>query len=179
MNDTTNSSEQTSNGDMPLEISPEAGEIHTAHWHIFVPTAVIATLYLCGLVFLWLLGRADGSLARLFIIVLTVAVPLLIIHALLRYNTSSVQLTDETVRYHRGWPARNPVELPYLMLESVSAKRGLSGLLFGGGTLVMKLRTGDRVSVPDLREPERIRGLLSQKIGSLQKPPQAGGRKSG
>lgn len=156
--------EQTANVEMRVEISPEDGEVHSAHWHIFVPTIVIAILYFCGLVMLWILGKADGALARLFIIVLTVAVPLLIIHALLRYNTSSVQLAEECVRYHRGWPARVPVEMPYIMLESVSIKRGLSGLMFGGGTLVMKLKTGDKVSVPDLKHPKQVQELLREKI---------------
>jgi len=81
----------------------EDGVVHAAHWHLFIPTIIIAALYFSGWLVLILLGRIDTSLAKLFVIVLALGVPLLTIHAFLRFYTSRIQVADDHVRYHRGW----------------------------------------------------------------------------
>ncbi|MFK5978664.1 MAG: PH domain-containing protein [Rhizobiaceae bacterium] len=130
------------------------GEIYGAHWHVFIPTMVIAVAYLFGWLFLLVLGRGEGTLAKLFVLVLAVGVPLLTIHAFLRFNTTRVQMCDAFIRYHPGWPKRFLVDLPYALVEKVSIRRGLSGRIFGGGTLVLHLTIGEKVYVPDLSDPD-------------------------
>jgi len=133
----------------------EDGVVHAAHWHLFIPTIIIAALYFSGWLVLILLGRIDTSLAKLFVIVLALGVPLLTIHAFLRFNTTRVQTCDAFVRYHPGWPKRFLVDLPFALIDHVSVKRGLSGRIFGGGTLVIHLTIGEKIFVPDLSEPDR------------------------
>ena len=111
------------------------------------------------------LGRLDSSLAKLFLIVLAVGVPLLAIHAFLRFNTARIQVADDHVRYHRGWPQRFPRDLPFVLIDQVYVRRGLAGRLFGGGTLAMRLTTGDRVYVPDLKDPEAACSELKLALG--------------
>lgn len=130
------------------------GEIYGAHWHIFIPTLVVAVLYFFGWLVLLVLGRGEGTLAKLFVLVLAVGVPLLTIHAFLRFNTTRVQMCDAFIRYHPGWPKRFLVDLPYALVEKISIRRGLSGRIFGGGTLVLHLTIGEKVYVPDLSDPD-------------------------
>ena len=131
------------------------GEIYGAHWHVFMPTLVVAVLYFMGWLLLLLLGRGEGTLAKLFVLVLAVGVPLLTIHAFLRFNTTRVQMCDAFIRYHPGWPKRFLVDLPYALVERVSVTRGLSGRMFGGGTLVLHLIIGEKVYVADLSDPDK------------------------
>ncbi|MBL4890687.1 MAG: PH domain-containing protein [Rhizobiaceae bacterium] len=130
------------------------GDIYGAHWHVFIPTLVVTVLYFFGWLLLLLLGRGEGTLAKLFVLVLAVGVPLLTIHAFLRFNTTRVQMCNAFIRYHPGWPKRFLVDLPYALVEKVSIRRGISGRIFGGGTLVMHLTIGEKVYVPDLSDPE-------------------------
>ena len=136
------------------------GKIYGAHWQIFMPTLVVSVLYVSGWFLLLVLGRSDGALAKMFILVLAVGVPFLAIQAFLRFNTTRIQVCETHIRYHPGWPKRFLVELPFELVERVWVKRGLSGWLYGGGTLIMKLTTGDKVVVPDLGDPEGARGAV-------------------
>lgn len=150
---------------------PEEGEIFSAHWHIFMPTVVICALYLLGYGVLLGLERGDSALARLVLLVITVGVPLLAAHALLRFYTSRVQIAEDHIRYHLGWPKRLPVDVPLVLIDSTRVRRGLSGRLFGGGTLEITLTTGQRINVPDLKDPENVQTALNEAINAAQQYP--------
>ena len=124
------------------------------HWHIYLPTAVIALLYAFGWLLLVAIGRIDTGLARLFVVVLAVGVPLLLAHAFLRYQTIRIEVLEGAIRFHRGWPAEGPVVMPCSMIRAVRVRRGLSGRLFGGGTVALDLITGDRTAIADMRDPD-------------------------
>ena len=126
---------------------------YKAHWHIFMPTIIIAVLYLIGWAVLYFMGLSGGGLARLFIVVLAVGVPILFAHAFLRYQTISIEIFDHHLLYHTGWPKSEPVSLPYDMITGVRFTRGLSGRLFGGGTVVLKLIAGEAIGVADVSAP--------------------------
>lgn len=129
---------------------------YKAHWHIFMPTVIIAVLYLVGWSVLYFLGLSGGGLARLFVIVLAIGVPILFTHAFLRYQTIAIEIFENTLQYHTGWPRSEPVSLPYGMIKSARATRGLSGRLFGGGTVVLKLLAGEEIGVADVETPEVV-----------------------
>ena len=132
------------------------GKMFRAHWQLFIPTLVIAILYGMGLLFLWMTGRSGGALFRLFAIVLAVGIPLLATHAFLRYETLCLHLGAKNLRIHVGWPKDTPIEIPYKLIDSLKVKRGLSGRLMGGGTVLIKLTAGNQVAVADLKEPEKV-----------------------
>ncbi len=133
--------------------------LFVSHWHIFVPTLIIGILYSAAWGFLSMTGKADSGLARLFIVVMAVGVPLLAAHAFLRFQTIRLQISeaDGQILCHPGWPRDLPICVPFNVIESVRVRRGLSGRLFGGGTVVLDLVTGGQVAVTDLAEPELAR----------------------
>ncbi len=140
------------------EFESAAGErVFTARWQLFLPTAAILLLYSVALAFLHWSGRGQGDLARLVLVVLTVGTPLVAAHAFLRFETIRLQVLDETVRFHPGWPRRQAGEMPLSAITAVRIRRGLSGRLFGGGTLVLKLAGGQAVAIPDLADPHGAR----------------------
>lgn len=127
---------------------------YRARWQLFMPTLAIAVLYSMAWLYLVTSGRSDYALARLLVIVMAVGVPLLAAHAFLRYQTIRVQILPDAVRYHPGWPRDLPIDMPLDLIDRVRVKHGLSGRVFGGGTLVMELTTGEKAAVADLSDPE-------------------------
>ena len=136
------------------------GTIFRPRWQLFLPTIAIAVLYSMAWTWLVLEERGGGALARLFLIVMAIGVPLLAAHAFLRFQTIRVQVLNDAVRYHPGWPRDLPIDMPLALIDRVSVKRGLSGHLFGGGTLVMELTTGERAAVADLADPEAAKAEI-------------------
>ncbi|MCF6322543.1 MAG: PH domain-containing protein [Rhizobiaceae bacterium] len=147
-----------------VAVSGERQALHSfrAHWHIFVPTAVISVLYISGWLVLYFMGLSGGNLARLFIVVLAIGVPLLFANAFLRYQTIAIDLFEKHLRYHTGWPKAEPVVLPYAIIDNVRYSRGLSGRLFGGGTVILQLVAGEAIGVADVEKPEQAAAKIVQ-----------------
>ncbi len=143
----------------------EALHSYRAHWHIFVPTVVISVLYLVGWVILYFMELSGGNLARLFIVVLAVGVPLLFANAFLRYQTIAIELFESHLKYHTGWPKAEPVVLPYAIVDNVRYSRGLSGRLFGGGTVIVQLLAGEAIGIADVEKPEDAAEKIVQMMG--------------
>lgn len=135
-----------------------------AHWHIFAPTTVILIAYSFSWLLLAMADMSDTNLARLFIVVMAVFVPLLAAHAFLRYQTIRVQVNEDCLFCHPGWPKDLPLEVPVAMIEDVVVKRGLSGRLFGGGTLVLHLVAENKVVIADLAEPDAAKEAILNAI---------------
>ncbi|MEM9331893.1 MAG: PH domain-containing protein [Pseudomonadota bacterium] len=138
--------------------------LFSAHWHIFVPTLAIGILYSLAWLFMAIVGKSDSGLARLFIVVMAVGVPLLAAHAFLRYQTIRLQISDGHVFCHPGWPKELPIDVPLQVIREAKVRRGLSGRLFGGGTLILDLVTEGNVVVADLAEPEKAKEIIDQSI---------------
>ena len=143
--------------------------LFAAHWHLYIPTIIIAALYSLIWLMLFLTGNAGTDLARLFVVVMTVGVPLLAAHAFLRYQTIRIQVNEDNVICHPGWPRDLPSELPAQIIESVQVKRGLSGNLFGGGTVIFKLVTGDRMAIADVGDPDAAANAVSAMLARTRK----------
>lgn len=151
----------------------EKGEAHnqgiplfSAHWHIFAPTIVILVSYSFCWFLLALAGKSDTGLARLFIIVMSVFVPLLAAHAFLRFQTIRLQINNDRLVCHSGWPKDLAVEVPFAMVENIVVKRGMSGRLLGGGTLILNLTAEQKVVIADLAEPELAKEMIDALISS-------------
>ena len=128
--------------------------VYRARWQSFLPTIAVGVIYAAAWFYFVRNGWGGYATARLLFIVLAVGVPLLAALAFLRYQTVRVQVLADAVRYHPGWPRDMPVDMPLDLIDRVRVKRGLSGLVFGGGTLVMDLTTGERAAVADLGDPK-------------------------
>lgn len=137
---------------------------YTAHWHIFIPTVVIAILYSGAWITLAMLGKSDSGMARLFIVVMAVGVPLLAAHAFLRFETIRLQISDGRVLCHTGWPRDLPIKVPLQVIREMRVRRGLAGTLFGGGTLILELIPKGKISVTDLDDPEAAKSSIAEAI---------------
>ena len=172
MSDTSNAdSESIDPADIRIlerkEARLEGVPLFTAHWHLFIPTVVIAVLYSFCWLMLAVIGKMDSALARMFVIVMAVGVPLLAAHAFLRYQTIRLQVSDSHVFCHPGWPKDLPIDLPVKLIREVVIKRGLSGRLFGGGTILMNLSTGSRVVIADLGNPEAAKEEIERAMQNV------------
>ena len=115
-------------------------------------------------------GRSDGSLFRLFALILGIGVPLMAVHAFLRYETVRVRFGQEGLRYHAGWPQDAAMEIPYELITKLSIRRGISGRLLGGGTVVIETLTGMKKSIADLKDPEGLVDEFSRRLATAQMP---------
>ncbi|MEM7069859.1 MAG: PH domain-containing protein [Pseudomonadota bacterium] len=138
--------------------------LFVAHWHIFVPTLVIAVLYSSAWLLLAMMGKSGSGLARMFIVVMAIGVPLLAAHAFLRFQTIRLQVSDGHVFCHPGWPKELPIDVPLSVIKQVTVRRGLSGRLFGGGTVIMDLVTEGNVVVADLDNPDLAKQIIEDAI---------------
>lgn len=146
------------------DIPAAANSRFGAHWHIFVPTLVIAILYLGGWIGLFFMHGSHSGLSRLFIIVLAVGVPLLLAHAFIRYQTIFLEIYDDHFLVHTGWPRAEAITLPFQVVRGVSVRRGLSGRIFGGGSLFIELISSDLVVLADVRSPELAKQQMEAAI---------------
>lgn len=149
------------------EVIPEGGNtsLFRPSWTALVlPTAVIAAGYAVAFAVLQVLGRGDGALARLCIIVLALGVPLLLASAMLRYFTIQVQLLSDTIIVHRGFPRRDEREIAYSLIRAVDVSKGIAGNLTDSGTLTFELVTGQRFAIADLAGPNRIKSALDLQL---------------
>ena len=131
-------------------IEPQPMHIYKAHWQIFAPTFIICFLYFAGWIILFFMGKSGDSLARLFIVVLAIGVPILFAYAFLRYQTISIEVFEKYLRYRGGWPKVDPVVIPYELIKKVNFSKGLSGRLFGGGTVMLQLEAGTDIRIADV-----------------------------
>ncbi|MFK7901309.1 MAG: PH domain-containing protein [Nitratireductor sp.] len=140
--------------DAAIEVADKMGKpTYASHWQIFIPTLVIFLAYGLGLIVLFSMGMTSSALFRLGAIVLGVGVPLIAVHAFLRFSTVRLQFLETHLRYHSGWPSDASVDVPYELISSLDVRRGLAGRLFGGGTIVIKLTTGNRIAIADVFDP--------------------------
>jgi hypothetical protein len=146
-------------------------QVFRARWQLFLPTLAVAILYAGTWAYLHWSGYGHYAVARLAVIVLAVGVPLLAAQAFLRYQTIRLQVLPDDVRYHSGWPRDLPVDMPCELIERVRVKTGISGILFGGGTLIMDLRTGEKAVVADLSDPEAARMQIEKRLAGRGEEP--------
>ncbi len=135
--------------------------LFSAHWHIFAPTIIILVAYSLSWLLLALADMSASNLARLFIVVMSVFVPLLAAHAFLRYQTIRLQVNDDCLFCHPGWPKDLPIEIPISMIKKIVVKRGLSGRLFGGGTIVLHVAAENKIVIADLAEPDAAKQAIT------------------
>lgn len=121
---------------------------------LFLPALVVATGYGALLVALVLLGRGEGPLARICVLVITIVVPLLLAYAGLRFSTTRMTLRPAHLEVHPGFPARDPVLIAYPAITRVALRRGLSGWITGAGSLVIERDDGAPVIVSGLSGPD-------------------------
>lgn len=137
----------------------DAEASHQSAWQasavaLFLPALVVAAGYGALLFALVLADRENGPLARVCMIVLAIGVPLLLAHAGLRLSTTRLELHTAYLEAHPGFPARDPVTIPYAAVSRTTVRRGLSGWITGAGSLIIERENGLPVTVSGLSDPD-------------------------
>ncbi len=131
-----------------------------AHWSVFLPTIAVTVLYGSAFVWLWGAGEANGALARVCLLVLAVGVPMLFVHAGLRFTTTRLRIGKRAVIMRLGWPRRRLDSVKLREITRVDLRRGIAGRLFDTGTVVLITRTGVRHSISDIAAPQSLVAAL-------------------
>ncbi len=121
---------------------------------LFLPALVVAAGYGALLAALVLADRGNGPLARVCMIVVVIGVPLLLAYAGLRLSTTRLTLHAAYLEAHPGFPARDPVTVPYAAVSRATVRRGLSGWITGAGSLMIERDNGLPVTVSGLSSPD-------------------------
>jgi membrane protein YdbS with pleckstrin-like domain len=133
---------------------------------LFLPAAVIIGGYGLLLALLAVAGKADGAIARLCMIVLALAAPFLVAHAVLRRITTRVDVFSHAVHLQPGFPSNQRHVVPYALIRAVRVRRGPGGRLAGSGTLSIELTNGGRIAACDLAAPELARQAIEARRSS-------------
>jgi len=131
---------------------------------LFLPVALIVAGYGIGLAALIFLDMGNGATARLCMVVLALAIPFLIAHAVLRRLTTRLDVFSHAVHLQPGFPSNRHHVVPYALIRSVRVRRGLGGLLAGSGTVSIELTNGARLAACDLAAPERARQAIEARM---------------
>ncbi len=124
-----------------------------AHASVFLPALVIAVLYGGIWLFIVALGKGDGALARLMVLICVIGVPAVFLHAFLRFMSTSADLTERTLVINRGWPRRRTVTLDLRDVVDVQTRQTVLGRVLGVGTLIVRNSKGSRYRINDLAAP--------------------------
>lgn len=138
--------------------------LFAAHWYIFVPTFFIIMTYALSWILLSSFGMSNTNLGRLFIIVMSVFVPLLAAYAFLKFQTIRLQVNETSLSCHLGWPRDLSLEVSFSEIEKVTIKRGFSAKLFDQGSIVLKLKSGDDIAITNIAKPEIAQKIIIQVI---------------
>jgi len=134
------------------------------HASVFAPALAVGAIYGGAWLALAAYGRGEEDFARLLLLIFAVGTPLLLAHAWLRYRAAGITVAGDAVVVARGWPYGTARSLPFADVAGVDVRRSPLGRLLGTGTLVVRLRDGEHLSVGDIGQPERIAEALRGRL---------------
>ena len=103
-------------------------------------------------------------MSRAALLVVAVGVPLLVVHAGLRFVNGRLELGADELVARPGWPVRRERHVSYAHVVDVRLRRGVIGRLVDVASLIVIDRNGDRTVMPDLAEPKRVLAAVSEKL---------------
>ena len=150
-----------------------SGRFQPSRLALYLPAAVIFAGYGVLLTVLVVLGKADGAIARLCLVVLTLAIPFLVAHASLRLVTARLVALPHTLHLHPGFPRNDRFEIPYALIASMRVRHGIAGRLLGSATLVLELADGQVLAACDLADAEGAMTAIAARRHALASQPPA------
>ncbi len=135
------------------ELDPSRGR---AHWTLFAPAFIVAFCY--GLIWavLVFIGRGDGAVARICILVFSIGTPLLLVYGFLRYNSVWIVVAGNVLRFSRGWPRIGDEQIKLRDIASIKLLQSFIGRAFGVGEILVELHNGQRFRISDIATPEQL-----------------------
>ena len=122
---------------------------------LLLPALIIAIGYGVAWGWLYLNGQSQTALARLCMFVLVLGVPLLIAYNTLKFATLGIRLFGGHMIVHKGFPARDPMDIDYQYIKNVELEYGWFGQFTGVASMHIFLKAGKPITVSGLRYPEK------------------------
>ncbi len=132
------------------------------HWFVYSLPIVLTLL---GLVMLLVSGAAGWF----FLAVAGLAWLIVWVSA----SNSEFAVTNKRVIMKVGWLSRRSLELLLTKIESISVEQGLSGKLWGYGTIVISGTGGSHEPFKNIGDPFEFRKQVQEQIASVQDAPRA------
>ena len=139
-----------------------------AHWTLFAPAILVALVYGLMWLVLVLLGRGDGAVARICLLVFSIGSPLLLVYGFLRYNSVWIALAGDELCLARGWPRLSHDQIPLGKISGIRLRQSFVGRHFHVGEVLVETRDGQRYRVSDIADPEMIVRELNGALDAFQ-----------
>lgn len=127
---------------------------------LFLPIIVVSIGY--GLLWFWLYtdGQSHSALARVCMFVLVLGVPLISAYNLLRYATLGIKLNETFLKVHSGFPSRDPIEIPYILIKDIKIVKGLAGRWTGAASLQIFMSSSKPITIAALIHPKQAKAAI-------------------
>lgn len=152
----------------------ETEVIGEAHWVVFLPVILFAVIFAGLWLALDLFGRGGSIPGRFAFMVAVLVTPLLTLLSFLRYQTARVARSFDGLWIERGWPSMIPRHVPFDSILDVMASDSPIGGRFGAGSLILTLRSGERVTVRDMAEVDALVRRIRPEIAATKAETPAG-----
>ena len=146
----------------------EGVSLFTAHMHVFVPSAVLCVTYFAVWYIASVTQISSTPIMRAIIVIFAIVMPLMIAWAFLRFETIRLQVHDDHLVYHTGWPTGAPKELPFNEISGYEVRKGFLANLLGGGDLKITARPDVSVTIRSLRDSQLAMVAIEKAIASDQ-----------
>ena len=138
------------------------------HWKVLVGPVILGVLVVAAAVALALAIPAGPQAGHIRLAILAVAVVLLLIVVLrpvLRWKTTTYELTTGRLRVREGILTRRGRDIPLTRISDVSFTRGLLDRLVGAGRLVVE-SPGEhgQIVLTDIPQVERVQAILFELV---------------
>ncbi len=121
---------------------------------LLLPALIIAIGYGSAWGWLHFNDQSHSAIARLCMFVLVLGVPLLIAYNVLKFATLGIRLFDDYLIVHKGFPARDPMEIDYQFIKNVELEYGWLGQITGVASMHIYPKAGKPITVSGLRDPQ-------------------------
>ena len=142
------------------------------HWKVLVGPAILGVLVIAAAITVALVIPSGSHAGTERLVVLVVAVVLLLIvvvRPVLRWKTTTYELTTGRLRVREGIVARRGRDIPLARISDVSFSRSLLDRLVGAGRLVVE-SPGEhgQIVLTDIPQVERVQAILFELVEEEQ-----------
>ena len=146
----------------------ETIELVHPHWKVLVRPIAVAVVVLAALLVLEVMIPQSGAADIERLVVLAIAIVLLmwwLTYPILRWRTTTYELTTRRVRIRTGILVRNGKDFPLSRIVNISYRTSLLDRLFGSGTVILETagEHGD-LTLDEIPRVQRIQSALFQLV---------------
>ena len=146
----------------------ETIELLHPHWKVLVRPIAVAIVVLAALLVVEVMIPQSGAADIERLVVLAIAIVLLmwwLMYPILRWRTTTYELTTRRVRIRTGILVRNGKDFPLSRIVNISYRTSLLDRLFGSGTVILETagEHGD-LTLDEIPRVQRIQSALFQLV---------------